>query len=134
MSTQPARSLETAPALATPDWLWTWNGTCFGYRREDALFTCDGVEVGRFFGNEIYGVDGRYLGELGKAEDGRRLISSSYKKLQTRAAFFPDIERCRQRAKDRPGESLYCGYEDFPSPLALKATVLQIRKQLKSLS
>jgi len=118
----------------TPDWLWAWNGNCFGYRRRDALFTSDGVEVGHFFGNEVYGVDGGYLGELGKAEDGRRLITSSYKKMQTRAAFVPTIERGYQRVKDRPGESLYCGYEDFPSPTTLKAMVLGIRKQMKSIS
>src|SRR5260221_5119366 len=89
MSTQPARSLQTPTATPTPEWMWTWNGTCFGYRREDALFTSDGVAVGRFFGNAIYGVDGRDLGELATAEDGRRFIASNYKCLHTMTAFAP---------------------------------------------
>src|SRR2546427_80641 len=46
------------------DWLWTWGGECFGYRRNDRLLAYYGLQVGRFHGDEVYGSDGRYLGEL----------------------------------------------------------------------
>ena len=46
------------------DWLWNWGGECFGYREGDSLFTYFGHEVGRFDGEEIFGSNGRYLGEV----------------------------------------------------------------------
>jgi hypothetical protein len=46
------------------DWFWNWGGECFGYRDGDNLFTYFGREVGRFDGEEIYGSNGRYLGEV----------------------------------------------------------------------
>ena len=35
----------------------------FWVSQGDSLFTCDGVEVGRFSGAEVYDADGSYLGE-----------------------------------------------------------------------
>ena len=32
-------------------WLWTWGGECFGYRSEDRLFTYQGRQAGKFYGN-----------------------------------------------------------------------------------
>ncbi len=58
------------------DWFWTWGGECFGYRRDDKLFTYHGLQVGRFYGDEVYGSDGRYLGEI-KSE--KRLITNGGK-------------------------------------------------------
>jgi hypothetical protein len=96
-------------------WVWAWNGVCFGYRRGDSLFTLGGIEVGRFSGAEVYGVDGKYVGEVRSTEDGDRLITGSYKKSCTGAAFVPTFERApKGRPLDRPGQPLYCGYEDFP--------------------
>jgi hypothetical protein len=34
------------------DWLWTWGGTCFGYRDGDDLWTHGGKHVGRFEGEK----------------------------------------------------------------------------------
>ncbi len=45
------------------DRLWTWGGECFGYRDGDDLWTHDGRHVARFVSNEVYGPDGRYIGE-----------------------------------------------------------------------
>src|SRR5216684_1608204 len=92
MTSQGVKALR-AEAITKPDWLWTWNGICFGYRLGDSLFTHDGVEVGRFTGPEIYGVDGRYLGEIGKANDGDRLVTNLYKKARTVPAFAPTFDR-----------------------------------------
>ena len=128
MST-PARSIRAALGVVTPNWLWTWNGICFGYRRGDSLFTHDGIEVGRFSGAEVYGPDGSYLGELRSTEvDGDRLIASSYKKSRTAASFVPAIEPAQKRQPARDVQQLFCGHEDFPLPETIRATVLKDKK------
>jgi hypothetical protein len=109
--------------LGAPDWLWTWNGIFFGYRRGDSLFTHDGVEVGRFSGTEIYGVDGQYLGEVSAANDGHRLITNLYKKSRRLSAFTPTFDRFYKPRADRTGEPLYSGHEDFPSREIVRAMV-----------
>ena len=136
MSTQDARPVrEILASLTKPNWLWTWNGVCFGYRRGDSLFTYDGVEVGRFFGAEVYGADGSYLGEVQSSEEGGdRLTTSSYKKLRKAASFVPTIESAQKKPVDRNQEPLYCGYEDFPSPEVLRGTILQRRSVPRSLA
>ncbi len=60
------------------DWFWNWGGECFGYRDGDSLFTYFGREAGRFDGEEIYGSNGRYLGEV---MSDNRLITSRSKKV-----------------------------------------------------
>jgi hypothetical protein len=110
---------------ATPDWLWTWNGVCFGYRQGDSLFTYDGIEVGRFSGTEVYGVDGRYLGELSNVGDTSRLTTNLYKKSRTVPEFVPTFGRAYTRPENRPGESLFCGYENFPSPEILRRMIVR---------
>jgi hypothetical protein len=114
MTSQGVQPLKAAIGVR-PDWLWTWNGMCFGYRQGDSLFTYDGIEVGRFSGAEVYGVDGRYLGELSPS-GGNRLITNLYKKGHVVAAFVPTFGDARRRPGDRPGQPLYSGHEDFPSP------------------
>ncbi len=98
------------------DLLWTWQGRYFGYRRGDSLLTHHGIEVGRFCGSEIYGIDGSYLGELACTEDGVRLVTCSYKKSRRAATFAPVLKRPHARIRDRKGLALYCGYEPFPTP------------------
>jgi hypothetical protein len=128
MSTQSGRSVRAALDLLTPNWLWTWNGICFGYRRGDSLFTHDGFEVGRFVGAEVYGADGSYIGEIRSSEvDGHRLITSSYKKFRAAASFMPVTEAAQTRPAARIAESLYCGHEDFPTPEMLKGPILRSR-------
>ena len=90
MSPQPARSFVEAVVQGSRDWLWTWGGACFGYRRDASLFTSDGLEIGRFFGTEVYGADGAYIGELNAAADGPRLITNLYKKSRTGVTFAPE--------------------------------------------
>ena len=118
---QPVKSV----SAVSPDWLWTWNGLCFGYRQGDSLFTYDGTEVGRFSGNEVYGVDGRYLGELSGAGAGKRLISNLYKKWNIGTGFEPTFGRAYKRLRDRTPEPLYTGHEDFPSPESVRTTVFR---------
>jgi hypothetical protein len=128
MSTQAARSVRAALDLLTPNWLWAWNGVCFGYRRGESLFTYDGFEVGRFSGAEVYGADGSYIGEIRSSEvDGDRLITSSYKKFRAAASFMPAREPGQTRPAARIAQPLYCGHEHFPTPETLKGPVLRSR-------
>lgn len=94
-------------------WFWTWGGECFGYRFGDSLFTYKGVEAGRFQEEQIYGSDGRYLGE---AKNENRLITHRGKKGWRRGAFAPRRTGSYARYCNYVGYVMYAGYEDFPSP------------------
>jgi hypothetical protein len=123
MTSQGVQTVRAEPEGSKPDWLWTWAGICFGYRLGDSLFTPDGVEVGRFSGSEVYGVDGRYLGELRRADDSYRLITNLYKKLCIMSAFAPTFDRFYRQPANRAPQPLYSGHEDFPSPEIAKTMV-----------
>src|SRR5579863_955264 len=62
----------------------TWGGKSFGYREGDNLWTHHGRHVGRFDGDEIYGPDGAYLGEL---RNKNRLITNIGKKGRRMSGF-----------------------------------------------
>ena len=98
-------------------WFWTWGGECFGYRRDDKLFTYRGLQVGRFHEDEVYGSDGRYLGEI-KSE--KRLITNCSKKTKRRSPFAPTRGGSYARYANYGGYGMYSGYEDFPSPDAFE--------------
>jgi hypothetical protein len=68
------------------DWFWNWGGECFACRDGESLFTYFGNEAGRFDGEEIYGSNARYLGEV---MSDNRLISSRSKKGWVRGSFAP---------------------------------------------
>ena len=50
--------------LLNIDWFWTSEGKALAYREADGLFSCDGRHIGHFRGDEIYGPQGNYLGEI----------------------------------------------------------------------
>lgn len=94
------------------DWLWTWKGKSFGFRRNDELRTQNGRHVGKFYGNEIYGPDGRYLGEV---IDGR-LITHKSKKLRRKSSYTPKSNvMSRVGYVNYVGNVMLAGYEEFPS-------------------
>jgi hypothetical protein len=95
------------------DWLWTWGGECFGYRNDEGLFTYYGREVGRFDGEEVYGRDGRYLGEI---KSDIRLITCLSKRNWVRGAFGPRMGGSYARYVNYVGYVMYVGCEDFPGP------------------
>lgn len=99
------------------DHMWTWRGTYFGYRRNDLLFTHDGVCVGRFSGDHIFGRSGLYLGEV---KNGRRLIT--HKGKTNRRGSPPPLVRGSSYARyaNYVGYVMYAGYEDFPPPEQFK--------------
>jgi hypothetical protein len=80
--------------------------------------TSQGVKTrrGRFSGPEVYGVDGRYPGEISKADDGSRLITNLYKKARTVTEFVPTFDCGYGRPADQVPQPLYAGHEEFPSP------------------
>jgi hypothetical protein len=95
------------------DWFWNWGGECFGYRRDDKLFAYHGLQVGRFYDDEVYGADGSYLGEI---KSDNRLITNRAKKNWRKFAFGPALGGSYARYANYAGYAMYAGYEDFPSP------------------
>jgi hypothetical protein len=95
------------------DWFWTWGGECFGYREGDQLFAYHGLQVGEFHGEEVYGRDGRYLGEV-MSEN--RLITHRGKKGWRQSSFTPVRYGSYARYANYVAYVMYAGYEDFPSP------------------
>ena len=106
-------------AAEASTWLWTCGGICFGYKRGNSLFAKGGEEVGRFVGPDIYGSDGRYLGEIMSAEHGGRLITNTYKKSRRISAFVPTFADSYDPPERQPSQPMYSGHEEFPSPEAV---------------
>lgn len=95
-------------------WVWTWQGTSFGYLDGDNLWTYDGKHVGKLREGEIFGPDGRYLGEL---RSGNRLITNRSKSGHRSGGFAPAGQRIAYvRQVDYVGYVMLVGYEDFPKP------------------
>jgi hypothetical protein len=93
-------------------WLWTWGGECFGYRDRDGLWTHYGFHVGQFHGDEVFGPDGRYLGEL---RHENRLITHRARLATAISGFAPLPQRIAYAPSERAATYvLYEGYEDFP--------------------
>jgi hypothetical protein len=95
------------------DWFWTWGGKSFGYRVGDRLFTHYGSNIGRFDGDEVYGTDGCYLGEI-MSEN--RLITHRGKRAWRHSGFSPVSGGSYVRYVDYVGYVMYAGYEEFPLP------------------
>ena len=95
------------------DKLWTWKGKFFGYKENNRLWTHSGENIGKFYGNEVYGVDGHYLGELING----LLITKKKKKNRRKAGFRPETGRTGiVKSINQVGRVMLAGYEDFPSP------------------
>ncbi len=93
------------------NWLWTWNGKSFGYRDGDLLWTRGGNNVGRFYDDEVFGADGRYLGETRSG----RLIRNKAKRSQRQSPFAPRGSRVAYVDRmDYVGNVMLAEYEDFP--------------------
>lgn len=98
-------------------WFWTWSGKCFGYRVDESLYTHKGREVGRFYDGEIYGADGRYLGEIRLRN---RLITNRQKSNRIRGAFVPRIRGAYAPYGSYGGYAMFAGCQDFPDPTAFE--------------
>jgi hypothetical protein len=92
--------------------LYTWGGVHFGRRVKSRLVTRDGVEIGQFYGDEVFGASGVYLGEL---KDGR-LITHSAKTSKRWAGFKPRLHKSCAEQEAQMACATYAGYEEFPHP------------------
>lgn len=91
--------------------MFTWGGRSFGYKDGENLWTYSGKHVGKFHDDEIYGPDGRYLGELKNS----KLISKTSRKSRRKSRFTPRMKRMgRMKTVDHIGSVMLAGYEDFP--------------------
>jgi hypothetical protein len=100
------------------EWLWIWSGSPFGYREAGQLWTYDGRHVGRFRGQEIYGPNGHYLGEV--MNDDRLIVDMAKKSRRTlRFRRLPD-SRARPPGIGFNSVALPGGYQDFPRPARLR--------------
>jgi hypothetical protein len=95
------------------DWMWTWGGECFGYRNGDSVFGYFGREVGKFHEDEIYGSDGRYLGEV---KIRNRIITHRSKGSWVKSSSTPRTGGSYARVANYAGDARYAGHEDFPAP------------------
>ena len=93
---------------------WNWGGRYVGYRVSDGLFWHNGRQVGYFAeGDEIYGCNGDYLGEV---RSGNRLITNLSKKAWTRASLIPRFLKSSPGHQDLNAREMLAGFEDFPLP------------------
>ncbi|UTM01091.1 hypothetical protein MID00_16570 [Alcaligenes sp. NLF5-7] len=95
-------------------WLWTWKGKSFGYRRGNELRLQNGMHIGTFIGDEIYGIDGKYLGEV--RNESRLIVRKASKgksgpKVSRKMKLVAQVGRVNMI-----GLVGLVGYEDFPSP------------------
>ncbi len=70
--------------------------------------------IGHFYGDEVYGADGRYLGEL---KHGDRLVTDLAKKELCRLPFSPARSACIAPATAQPPLPLEPGYETHAESL-----------------
>jgi hypothetical protein len=97
------------------DQLWKWRGKHFGFQDGRDLRTYRGRHVGRFYGDEIYDKDGKYLGEKRWLD---RLIRDLAKAYQTQGTFNPLPDRGPYpKREDREPLPTPPGHEDFPLDL-----------------
>lgn len=99
--------------LANIDWFWTSDGKALVYREADGLFSCDGRHIGHFRGDEIYGPQGNYLGEIGRTG---RLVTRRNKLRWRRSGFFPSRNRRLDPPADVISEDIDGGFRDFKIP------------------
>ena len=86
-------------------------GNCFGYRYGDNLWTQDGSHIGKFYADEVYDSNGKYLGEI---KNNNKLITHSSKNSR-QSGFTPYISRVGHVSRvDNVGNIMIAGYENFP--------------------
>jgi hypothetical protein len=97
--------------------IYTWSGRYFGQRVKDWLLTLDGVQAGYFYGDEIFGADGFYLGEVREG----RLVTHQGKKSKRWLTFSPQRGKGFEDRRQKRERPMSTGFEDFPSPRTFKA-------------
>ena len=98
---------------STVNWFWTCAGKALGYRDADVLFSGEGTQIGHFKGDEIYGRDGNYLGEVGR---NGRLITLLKKTGWRRSGFLPEKGKHLEPPPDEMPVNIEAGWKDFKAP------------------
>ena len=90
---------------------WAWGGKYIGSKSSDILYSYKGYPIGRFYGEELYDFNGKYIGEI---KNNNRIIVNLSKKSYTRSV---SSKPCSHSATacycDYAGYAMYVGYEDF---------------------
>jgi hypothetical protein len=74
--------------------MWNWGRERFGYKDGDSLFTYLGPEVGRFDGDEIYGVmAGISVNDERKSVDNQQIEKEQIEKELGTEKLFPTVGR-----------------------------------------
>ena len=100
-------------------WVWTLAGCSFGYVQDACLYTYDGRNVGRVVGGseEIYALDGRYLGEI---RNWNALLVVNERADWNDESAEPEAPlRPTHRWPDREPLPIDEGISDFPHPETL---------------
>ena len=94
---------------------WNLRGQRIGFRDDDSLRTPEGLEIARFYEKELYGPDGRYMGEV--VEEGR-LARKNTSCGKTRDKFLSTHHKTNFDLviSDQPARALPVGFNDFPHP------------------
>jgi len=98
------------------DWFWTCAGQALAYRVVDALFSCEGKQIGHFRGDEIYDRQGNYLGEVARTG---RLVTQLHKLRWRQSGFFPVKAQPLSPPPDVTAEKIAVGCRDFRLPGSL---------------
>jgi hypothetical protein len=120
---QPGAEASPTTQLAEPrqpiHWVWTVSGRSFGFIQDACLYTHDGRNVGRLVGGseEIYALDGRYLGEV---RNYNTLVVVDERTQWTENPCDPDPPlRPQHPWSDRDPHPMAAGLSDFPHPNSL---------------
>lgn len=100
-------------------WVWTVSGRSFGFIQDGCLYTYDGRNVGRLVGGseEIYALDGRYLGEV---RNYNTLVVVDERTQWNEDPCEPDVPlRPQHPWPDRDPHPMAEGLSDFPHPNSL---------------
>jgi hypothetical protein len=90
---------------------WSWTGRPVGYRAGNYLYNWSHQAVGHFKGLDVYGPDGRYLGEVRS----RLLIRNPYRADWRSKGFITATGGGTQTRPIPQAElSMLAGFEDFP--------------------
>jgi hypothetical protein len=90
---------------------WSWTGRPVGFRAGAYLYNWSDQAVGKFKGQDVYGPDGFYLGEVRS----RRLIRNPSRSAW-RIEGFPAATSggTHRRPGRHAGHVMLPGFEDFP--------------------
>ena len=100
-------------------WVWTVSGRSFGFIQDACLYTHDGRNVGRLVGGgeEIYGLDGRYLGEVFNYN--ALIVVDDRRGWEEDPCSAEPLLKAQIRWADRAALPMQEGWSDFSHPDSL---------------